>query len=157
MNLGVIKTLRDKFDVPVGYSGHEKSGWAITLGAVAMGAVVVERHFTIDRTLPGPDHAASLEPLGMQRLISSIRDLEVAMGSGEKRVNEAEVAVRKRLAKSIVASCEIKAGTTISPDMLTIKGPGDGLKPKYLSLLYGKVARCTIKADTLVPPEALEW
>ncbi len=157
VNLRVMHTLREKFNVPVGYSGHEKSGWAVTLAAVSLGAVVVERHFTLDRTLPGPDHAASLEPLGLQRLILNIRDLEAAMGSGEKRMNEVEAEVRKRLAKSIVARCDIAEGVTILPDMLTVKGPGNGLKPKYLPFLYGKIARCAIKEDTLVPPEALEW
>jgi N-acetylneuraminate synthase/N,N'-diacetyllegionaminate synthase len=119
--------------------------------------VAVERHFTLDRTLPGPDHAASLEPLGLLRLVSNIRDLETAMGSPEKRIGEAEMRVRKRLAKSIVARCNIQEGIVIESEMLTVKGPGDGLKPKYLPLLCGKVARRAIKADTLVPTEALEW
>jgi len=157
VNLRVMQTLKEKFHVLVGYSGHEKSGWSVTLGAVALGAVVVERHITLDRTLPGPDHAASLEPLGLSRLVSNIRDLEAAMGSSDKRMSDAEMRVRKRIAKSIVARCEIKEGTLILPQMLTVKSPGDGLKPKYLPLLYGKVARCTIREDTLVPPEALEW
>ena len=157
VNLRVIETLRDRFNVPVGYSGHEKSGWAVSLGAVALGAVIVERHFTLDRTLPGPDHAASLESLGLMRLISNIHDLEAAMGTGDKQINKAEAEVRKRLAKSIVARCEIKKGTTILPGMLTVKGPGDGLKPKYLPILFGKIARRTIKEDSLLPDEALEW
>jgi N-acetylneuraminate synthase/N,N'-diacetyllegionaminate synthase len=157
VNLKVIETLRKKFRLPVGYSGHEKAGWSVTLGAVALGAVVVERHFTLDRTLPGPDHAASLEPLGLLRLVANIRDLEIAMGTGEKRLSEAETRVRKRLAKSIVAKCDIRAGIKILPDMLTVKGPGEGLKPKYLSIICGKVARRDIKADTLIPTEALEW
>lgn len=157
VNLRVMETLRRKFSVPVGYSGHEKSGWAVTLAAITLGAVIVERHFTLDRTLPGPDHAASLDPLGLLRLVLNIRDMESAFGSGEKRMSEAEVAVRRRLAKSIVARCNIEKGSRILPEMLTIKGPGSGLKPKYLPSLYGKIARRTIKADTLVPPEALEW
>ncbi len=157
VNLRVMETLRRKFNVPVGYSGHEKSGWAITLGAIALGAVVIERHFTLDRTLPGPDHAASLESLGLSRLVLNIRDLGAAMGSVERQMSEGEKALRKRLAKSIAARCDIEEGTIILPEMLTIKGPGDGLKPKYLPLLYGKTARCTIKEDTLVPLEALEW
>jgi len=157
VNLRVMETLRKKFNVLVGYSGHEKSGWAVTLGAVTLGAVVVERHFTLDRTLPGPDHAASLEPLGLSRLVLNIRDVEAAMGSGDKRMSEAEAHIRRRLAKSIVAKTDIKEGATILPEMLTVKGPGDGLKPKYLTLLYGKTARRAIKADSLVPREALEW
>ena len=157
VNLRVMQTLREKFNVPVGYSGHEKSGWAVTLAAITLGAVVVERHFTLDRTLPGPDHAASLDPLGLLRLVLNIRDMESAIGSGEKRISEAEMQIRKRLAKSIVARCDIEEGTVMLPEMLTVKGPGDGLKPKYLPLLCGKTARHKIRADTLIPPEALEW
>lgn len=157
VNLRVMETLKNQFGLPVGYSGHEKSGWSITLGAVALGAVLVERHFTLDRTLPGPDHAASLEPLGLLRLVANIKDLEAAMGTPERRISDAEMAVRKRLAKSIVARCDIEAGTIIRPEMLTVKGPGSGLKPKYLPLLYGKTARFTLKADSIVPREALEW
>lgn len=157
VNLRVMQTLREKFNVLVGYSGHEKSGWAVTLAAVTMGAVMVERHFTLDRTFPGPDHAASLDPLGLMRLVLNIRDMESAFGSGEKRISEAEAAARKRLAKSIVARCDIKKGTRITPEMLTIKGPGEGLKPKYLPTLYGKIAGRSIKEDTMIPPEALRW
>lgn len=157
VNLRVISALRERFNVLVGYSGHEKSGWSVTLGAIALGAVVIERHITTDRALSGPDHAASLEPLGLLRLVANIRDLETAMGSEEKFINEAEKKVRKRLAKSIVARCEIREGTTILPEMLCVKGPGDGLKPRYLPFLFGKIARITIKEDTLIPPEAVEW
>lgn len=158
VNLRVMETLRREFNVLVGYSGHEKAGFAVTEAAVALGAVVVERHFTVDRTMPGPDHAASLEPLGLERLIIHIReDVEPALGSPEKLISDAEWKVRERLAKSIVAARDIPAGAAIEPEMLTVKGPGTGLKPKYLSVLYGKVAQCSIKADTLVPKDALEW
>jgi len=158
VNLRVMETLRKEFGVLVGYSGHEKTGFAVTEAAVALGAVVVERHFTLDRTMPGPDHAASLDAFGMERLIVHLRqDIEPCLGSSEKKVSEAEWAVRTRLAKSIVSACNIKAGKVITPEMLTVKGPGTGLKPKYLSALYGKVAQRNIKADTLVPVEALDW
>ena len=158
VNLRVMETLRREFGVLVGYSGHEKTGWAVTEAAVALGAVVVERHFTLDRTMPGPDHAGSLEPFGLERLIAHIReDVEPALGSYEKRISDSEWKVRERLSKSIVAACDIPAGTVIEPGMLTIKGPGTGLKPKYLSALYGKTAKHSIKADTLIPKEAIEW
>jgi sialic acid synthase SpsE len=157
VNLRVMETLKKTFNLPVGYSGHEKSGWAVTLAAVTMGACVIERHFTLDRTLPGPDHAASLDILGLTRLISNIHDMETAMGSPEKRISPAEAAVRKRLAKSIVAACDIAEGARITPEMLAVKGPGTGLKAKYLPSLYGKVARRKIQADTMIPAEALEW
>jgi sialic acid synthase SpsE len=158
VNLRVMETLKKEFGVLVGYSGHEKTGFAITEAAVALGAVVVERHFTLDRTMPGPDHAASLDAFGLERLIVHIRyDVEPALGTAEKKISEGEWGVRARLAKSIVSACNIKTGTVITPEMLTVKGPGTGLKPKYLSSLYGKVAQCDIMEDTLVPPEALKW
>jgi N,N'-diacetyllegionaminate synthase len=153
-----METLRREFGPLVGYSGHEKTGFAVTEAAVALGAVMVERHFTLDRTMPGPDHAASLDAFGMERLIIHLRqDIEPALGSPEKTMTEGERRVRARLGKSVVSACDIKAGQTITPEMLTVKGPGTGLKPKYLGALAGKVAKSDIKADTLIPTEALDW
>ena len=154
INLRVIPTYAERFRCVVGYSGHER-GLAPTEAAVALGAKVVERHFTIDRTMIGPDHAASLEPMGLQRLVRNIRNIEKALGSPEKRIVEAERQVRERLAKSIVARRDIPAGTVITADMLTVKGPGSGLKPGYMPLLVGVVAESPIREDTLVPEEAL--
>ncbi len=158
VNLRVMERLTREFQVLVGYSGHEKTGFSVTEAAVALGAVVVERHFTVDRTMPGPDHAASLDPFGLERLVVHIReDVEPALGSPEKKITDAEWQVRARLGKSIVAACDIEVGMLIQPGMLTVKGPGTGLKPKYLSALCGKVAKCSVKVDTLLPKEALEW
>lgn len=156
INLRVIQTYRERYGCVVGYSGHER-GLAPTEAAVALGASVVERHFTIDRTMIGPDHAASLEPTGLQRLIRNIRNIEKALGSPEKRMLDGERKVRDRLAKSIVARRDIPAGATITADMLGVKGPGTGLKPSVLPLLVGVVAESPIRADTLVPQEALRW
>ncbi len=156
INLRVIPTYRERFRCVVGYSGHER-GLAPTEAAVALGASVVERHFTLDRTMIGPDHAASLEPAGLQRLIRNIRNVEKALGSPEKRIMPAERGVRERLAKSIVARSDIPAGAVITADMLTVKGPGTGLKPGVMPLLVGVVAESPIRGDTLVPQEALRW
>jgi sialic acid synthase SpsE len=156
LNLRVILTYKARYRCVVGYSGHER-GLAPTEAAVAIGAKVVERHFTIDRTMIGPDHAASLEPMGLQRLVRNIRNIEKALGSPDKRIMDGERAVRDRLAKSIVARVDIPAGTCITADMLTVKGPGTGLKPGVLPLLVGVVAETTIEGDTLVPAEALKW
>jgi sialic acid synthase SpsE len=156
LNLRVIETYRERFRCVVGYSGHER-GLAPTEAAVALGATVVERHFTIDRTMIGPDHAASLEPSGLQRLVRNIRNIEKALGSPEKRILDPEKKVRERLAKSIVARRDIPAGTRITADMLTVKGPGTGLKPGVMPLLVGVVAESPIPGDTLVPAEALRW
>ncbi|MCC6176783.1 MAG: N-acetylneuraminate synthase family protein [Chloroflexi bacterium] len=156
INLRVMQTYRERYGCVVGYSGHER-GLAPTEAAVALGANVVERHFTIDRTMIGPDHAASLEPSGLQRLIRNIRNIEKALGSPEKRILEPERKVRERLAKSIVARQDIPAGAVITAEMLTVKGPGTGLKPGVLPLLVGIVAEAPIAGDTLVPAEALRW
>src|SRR5205823_12379705 len=103
MNLRVMDTCRKRYGVLVGYSGHER-GIAGSEAAATLGACVVERHFTKDRTLPGPDHAASLEPTGLDKLVRDIRQIEIALGSPEKRIVAAEVPVRVRLGKSVVAA-----------------------------------------------------
>lgn len=156
INLRVMDTLRQKFGVLVGYSGHER-GLAPSEAAVALGAVVVERHFTIDRTLPGPDHAASLESHGLQLLVRNIRNIENALGSPKKQILDSERPIRQRLAKSVVAACNILVGTKISLDMLTVKSPGTGISPRHLHLLVGRVAQKDIPEDTLLPKEALNW
>lgn len=156
LNLRAMETLRRAFDVPVGYSGHER-GLSPTEAAVALGAVVVERHFTLDRTLPGPDHAASLEPRGLELLVRNVRNVETALGSATKRVLPAERAVRDRLAKSVVAVRDIAAGTRLEASDLTVKGPGTGVSPRFLGRLIGRTVPDAIAADTLLPPEALEW
>lgn len=156
VHLRVMDTLRRTFHAPVGYSGHDH-GLAPSEAAVALGAVLVERHLTLDRTMRGPDHAASLEPHDFQLLVRNIREIEVALGSPEKRILEREWPIRYRLAKSVVAGCAIPAGTTITREMLTVKGPGTGISPRLLARLVGTVARRDIAADTAIPQEALEW
>jgi sialic acid synthase SpsE len=156
LNLRVIDTLRRRFDCPVGYSGHER-GLATTQAAVALGACVIERHFTLDRTMQGPDHAASLEPRGLELLVRDIRHVESALGSAEKRLLPSEVPVRRRLAKSVVAARDISAGRTITREDLAVKGPGTGISPRHLDRLLGVVAERAVAGDTLIPAEALEW
>ena len=156
IHLRVMDSYRKRYGVLVGYSGHER-GLAPTEAAVALGADVIERHFTIDRTMVGPDHAASLEPEGLRRLIRNLRNIEKALGSPDKHVLDGEWSVRERLAKSVVTAQDIPAGTKITEEMLTIKGPGTGLKPVYLSSLVGRVAQQAIGRDTIIPKEALSW
>ena len=156
INLRVMDTLRERYHVLVGYSGHER-GIAVSAAAATLGACVVERHFTKDRTLPGPDHAASLEPIGLEKLVRDIRHIEAAMGSPEKRIALAEVTVRARLGKSVVAAQHIPAGTVIGAEMLTAKSPGDGVPANRLEHLVGRVAAIDIPADTPLPPEAIDW
>ena len=156
VNLRVMETLRRRFDMLIRYSGHER-GIAIPCAAVALGAVVIEKHFTLDRTLQGPDHAASLEPQGLERLVHYTRMIESAMGDEEKRFLDRERPIRDRLAKSVVTRCEVQRGTVITKGMLAIKGPGTGIPPSKLQQLYGKVARVDLEQDRLVPLEALDW
>jgi sialic acid synthase len=156
INLRVMDMYSRRYGVLVGYSGHER-GISVSEAAATLGACVVERHFTKDRTLPGPDHAASLEPIGLKKLVRDIRQIETAMGSPEKRVAASEVSVRVRLGKSVVAARTIRAGSILKEEMLTAKAPGDGISPNHLTRLIGRVAAVDIEADTLLPVEALDW
>src|SRR6516165_1708988 len=139
VNLRVMETFRTRYGLLVGYSGHER-GISVTEAAATLGACVVERHFTKDRTLPGPDHAASLEPIGLQKLVRDIRQIEMAMGKPEKTVAPAEVPVRARLGKSVVAARSIQAGTVIGADMLVAKSPGNGIPANQQEQLVGRIA-----------------
>ncbi len=155
LNLSVIDLYKEKFKIPVGYSGHEL-GIAVTLAAVVIGAQCVERHFTLDRTMKGGDHAASLEMDGLRRLVRDIRAFEIAKGKPEKHVWESEIPIRKKLAKSLVAKVTIPKGTVIKKSMLTYKSPGDGLPPKYYYNLEGKKALVDIEADTTIKEGMVE-
>ena len=156
INLRVMDTYRQRYGALVGYSGHER-GIAVSEAAATLGACVVERHFTKDRTLPGPDHAASLEPLGLEKLVRDIRHIEVAMGTADKRLVQSEVAVRARLSKSVVAAEHIAAGVVIRAEMLIAKSPGDGIPANRIEHLIGRVAAVDVLRDSLLPPEALNW
>lgn len=156
LNLRAMAMLRQEFGCLIGYSGHER-GLASTYAAVALGACVVERHFTLDRAMRGPDHAASLEPRGLQLLVRDVSHVSEALGVAEKRLLQSEGPVRARLAKSVVAARPIAAGSVIAREDLTAKGPGSGISPRFMQRLVGKTARQAVAADTLVPLEALEW
>lgn len=156
-NLRNICTLKKMYDVPIGYSGHEKSGHVVTLGAVTMGASLIERHITLDHTMKGPDHAASLEPWGLTSLIESIHNLELAMGCEEKTILPIEIPSREKLAKSIVSTRNIKKGDVICAKDITVKSPGTGLKPKYITNIIGRISEENIPEDTLIPKGALKW
>lgn len=157
INLNVISSMASEFPKAViGYSGHEL-GIAITSAAVAMGAKIVERHFTLDRTMKGGDHAASLEPTGFGKMVRDIRHIEEAQGSFKKEVQPSEIPVFKKLAKSVVSAVEIKTGTTLTRDMLTTKGPGTGISPARLDELLGKRVTADIPADTVLSETDVEW
>lgn len=155
MNLRAIETLRRTFKLPVGLSDHTV-GITMPIAAVALGACLIEKHFTLDRKLPGPDHRASLEPDELRQMIEAIRDVESAMGDGIKRPMEQEEEVKKAARRSIVAKVDIPQGTTITEDMLGIKRPGTGIEPSYLYKVVGGVARSAIGRDEVVTMDKLE-
>lgn len=156
INLRVLDAFREKFPQAVlGYSGHEL-GIAIPIGAVAMGARIVERHFTLDRTMKGGDHSASLEPGGFSKMVRDIRHLEEALGNPAKRIQESEIPVFRKLAKSIVSACEISKGTKITREMLTTKGPGTGISPAKIDEIIGKTAVCDISTDVVLHEKMLQ-
>jgi N,N'-diacetyllegionaminate synthase len=149
MNLKAMETLRNTFKLPVGLSDHSP-GITIPVAATALGACVIEKHFTLDKDLPGPDHRASLEPEQLKQMVAAIRDVEKAMGNGIKRPVRDEEENKKVGRRSIVAKVDIPRGTIISADMLDIKRPGIGLAPKYLEEITGKAARVSIKKDEII-------
>jgi len=149
VNLRAMETLRCAFKVPVGYSDHTV-GITIPVAAVAMGACVLEKHFTLDRTLPGPDHKASLEPEELQAMVKAIRDIERARGNGIKELNEEEESIKKVARRSIVARCDINTGDMLNDSNLAIKRPGTGIESKYYDMIIGKQIKKNIKKDTII-------
>lgn len=157
INLSFMEVLRRRFaPLPVGYSGHEME-LLPTLAAVAMGAHIVERHLTLDKSMKGSDHAASLEPQKFRELVSSIRQVEKICGVPEKIMYEELKPLREKLAKSLVAKKTIPSGTVITADMLCAKGPGHGIKPSRMGEVVGRVAQADISDDSHIPNEALKW
>jgi len=150
VNLKAMDALRKEFGVEVGYSDHTK-GIEVPIAAVALGATVIEKHFTLDRTLPGPDHNASLEPDELKAMVSAIRNIEKAVGGdGTKHVSESE---RKNIAiarKSIVAACDIKIGEVFTEENLTVKRPGSGISPMRWEEVLGQKAKRDFKEDELI-------
>ena len=139
VNLRAMTALKDEFEVEVGYSDHTK-GIEVPIAAVALGATVIEKHFTLDRNMEGPDHKASLEPDELNAMVSAIRHIEQALGSGHKTVSKSE---RKNITiarKSIVAACDIKAGEIFTEENLTVKRPGTGISPMRWEEVIGTKA-----------------
>lgn len=151
INLNAIKTLSDTFKLPVGYSDHTR-GVEAAIAAVVMGACVIEKHYTLNRNFPGPDHKSSVEPDDLRFLVESIRNIETALGDGVKRPANCEISAIQISRKSLVAACDISTGDVITKDMLEIKRPGIGIEPKYYDLILGKKAVGDILED-----EVLTW
>lgn len=148
-NLQAMETLRRAFGVRVGYSDHTV-GEAVSLAAVALGACALEKHFTLDRTLPGPDHAASLEPGELTQLIRGVREVEQALGTGIKQPGAAEVANRAVARKSLLAARDLPAGHVLTLDDIAVKRPGDGISPMQMWDMVGQVTtRAIPEGDAL--------
>lgn len=155
-NLNFIKTLKDNFNVNVGFSDHSP-GVELPIAAVALGATVIEKHFTTDKSLPGPDQKASLNPYEFKVMVESIRHVEVALGDGIRKFSENELEIKEVARKSIIAKKDIKKGETLTRDKLVFKRPGTGIEPKYIDKVIFRVAKKDIPADSLVLFEDLSW
>ena len=149
VNLYAMRTMKKMFGKKVGYSDHTK-GIEVPVAAVALGACVIEKHFTLDKNMPGPDHKASLEPDELGRMVKNIRNIEIALGDGVKRVSESE---RKNIAiarKSIVARRNIQEGDSLTEENLAVKRPGTGINPMQWMEVLGTRAVRDFKEDELI-------
>jgi len=151
VNLRSMQTLRSAFGLPTGYSDHTL-GFSAVIAAVAMGACVIEKHFTLNRGLEGPDHKFALEPLELKEMVRAIRDTEAMLGHPEKRPSPGEEAKLPLSHRSIIAAVDIAQGTVIERDMLVTKRPGLGIPPKFIDVVVGRRAVAAITKDT-----PLQW
>lgn len=149
VNLTAMNTIRDQFEVEVGYSDHT-AGILIPIAAVAMGASIIEKHFTLDKNMPGPDHKASLEPAELKMMVDNIRKLELAMGDGIKQATPSEKNNISIARKSIVARRDIHKGETLDENNLAVKRPGTGISPMKWFDVIGLEAKRNFKKDELI-------
>ncbi len=148
-NLRVLKTLKQAFGIPIGFSDHTK-GIALPLAAVALGATIVEKHITLDRNLPGPDHRASLEPIELSNMVEGIRQVEKALGSPIKGPTASEIKNIRTARKSIVAVVDIRKGELLTEENIAIRRPGDGPSPMLYWELMGKRAEKDYRRDEVL-------
>ena len=149
INLKAMKTLQETFHCPVGYSDHTK-GIEVPIAAVAMGAEIIEKHFTLDKTMEGPDHKASLEPYELKNMVDAIRNVESSIGTGEKKPSDSEVKNIEIVRKSIVAAKDIRTGELFTEENLTTKRPGTGISPMKWSDVIGMKANRDYSKDELI-------
>ncbi|MBN2669180.1 MAG: N-acetylneuraminate synthase [Bacteroidales bacterium] len=149
VNLKAMLSIQDTFDVKVGYSDHTL-GIEVPIAAVAMGARVIEKHFTLNRNLPGPDHKASLEPSELKAMVNGIRNIELALGTGVKKASESELKNKSIARKSIVAIKNIKKGDALNINNISIKRPGTGLSPMLWNKVIGSTAIKDFNIDDLI-------
>jgi sialic acid synthase SpsE len=154
VNLRAMYTLQVAFNLPVGYSDHTL-GTEVALAAVARGACVIEKHLTLSRSSPGPDHRASIEPGQFSDMVRGIRMIEAALGSGRKRPTQGELDTAAVARKSLVAASDIPSGAAITDAMLTLRRPGTGIAPALRAHVVGRTARRPIQAGELIALEML--
>lgn len=155
-NLRVIQTFRSAFDMLTGYSDHT-IGDEAAIAAVALGAKVIEKHFTLDKNLPGPDHSSSMTPEELKSLVEKVRRTESALGSAQKEPAEVERENVIGMRRSIVASRDIRSGEMISEDNITFKRPATGLSPQFYDIIIGKKAAKDISSDELLQMDMIKW
>lgn len=156
VNLRAILTMQQAFSCPVGFSDHT-SGIGASPWAVAVGACVIEKHFTLDHDMIGPDHRASLEPGELSALVRAVRDVQAALGDGIKRPMPCELLNKPRMQKSLVARRSIRAGDTITLDDLACKRPGSGLSASWFDRVVGKRAAVDIPKDRILTLSSVDW
>lgn len=149
VNLKAMVSMKETFDVKVGYSDHTK-GIEVPIAAVALGATVIEKHFTLDKNMEGPDHKASLEPYELKAMVDAIRNIEKALGTGKKTPTPSETKNKAVARKSIVAACDIKKGETFTEENLTVKRPGTGLSPMFWNEIIGTTAKRDYSLDEMI-------
>ncbi len=149
VNLKAIPMMRKRLGIPVGYSDHTQ-GIEVPIAAVALGAEIIEKHFTLDRHMEGPDHKASLEPQELKAMISAVRNIERALGSADKRPSDSEYENLKIVRKSIVAKRDIKQGEVLCEENLSVKRPGSGINPMLWDTVVGRTAKRDFKEDDMI-------
>jgi N-acetylneuraminate synthase len=149
INLKAMNTLQSAFKLPVGYSDHS-DGLIVPLAAVARGAHIIEKHFTLDKYMPGPDHKSSLEPFELKEMVDAIKRIEIAIGDGIKRPTISEVKNKNIARKSIVAESSIVKGEFFTRENISIKRPGNGISPYKYWIMLGKIAKKDYQAGDLI-------
>ena len=150
-----MNTLRDSFNVPVGFSDHS-SGIHVSVASIALGASIIEKHFTLSRDLPGVDQAASIEPHEFRAMVRQIREVEKALGNGTKKIGKAERENVTSMRKSLVAAGNIPKGTILAQEHITVKRPGTGLPPTRIHEVIGKKVIRDIMPDDLITLDIID-
>jgi len=151
MNLACLASLRDRFQIPVGLSDHGLDNM-VSVVASSLGAVMIERHFTLDRKLPGPDQSISMEPGDLRALKEAVLNVQKILGSAEKAVQASEVPVKKAARRSLVARTGLAAGALLTAELVACKRPASGISPQDIDLVLGKKLKVSVAAD-----EAITW